>query len=152
MSLSINTLSLEWFTTTVRLGGREEVDSLGFVIDGQPLLDWLRWTEPDVPPLSDRVSCLSRCFPAAEVSASLKGLLGRTPSSLPQGQPLYLCPCGDPQCGSLVVQIERKREVIQWARFTLVGVGAPVVLVNMPVLQFERDQYTTAMNASLALT
>lgn len=147
----MNQLDLHWIKTTVRLDGVVEVDSLGFCVDGQRMEEWLRWVageQAGLTPLKGLVSRFARCFPRDYLRTAYRELLMLDRSELPDGRTqLYACPCGDPGCGGLFVEVARRGACLQWARFG----GLDTVYTQMPNLRFEWSQYKTALAGARGL-
>ncbi len=143
----MNALALEWMTTTVTLGEKVDVETLEFVVDEQRLVDWVRWTAGAefVGYCSGRVSPFGRCFPPEHVKQTYRQLLAEETSDLPHGRvPLYVCPCGDPFCGGLMVSVSRIRDGFEWSNWGSIDTDFP----DMPTLRFARQQYETALSVA----
>lgn len=147
----MNRLTLYWITTTVQLRGTQQVESLGFCVDDQPLPQWLRWVAGEQlgeKPLAGKLSRFARCFQKAYVRTAYREILGLERSSLPDGRTqLYTCPCGDPFCGGLFVEISRSGAHVTWADFG----NIESTYAHMPALRFDWSEYKAAVSAARGL-
>lgn len=142
-----HTLSLEWAAVTVALSDPpSNVDYLDFVIDEQPLRDWITWLQGEhVNHFSGSPSRFTRSFDAKHRKLAHDQLLLRAPAPFQSGHvPLYVCPCGDLQCGCLTVHVERVGDRVVWSGF---GVNGAPRYCDMPAFSFEWDAYGNALRA-----
>lgn len=136
-------------TTTVTLDGCSEVESLEFVVDDQRLSDWVKWTagEEFTGCCAGRVSPIGRSFKPKFVRQVHRQLLAQEASDLPgQRVPLYLCPCGDPYCGGLMIQVSRTGDRFTWSGWSGLHADVP----GLPALVFDARQYRAALEAARA--
>jgi hypothetical protein len=143
----MNRLELQWATQTF---DDRPVDYLDFVIDGQSVIDWIRWLEDREPPIG-KVTLFTRGYSARAIRAARRQLLAREPS--PEGVPLYVCPCRNLDCGSVLAVVKRAGDAIIWEALLSRGAipGASPPFENVPAFAFELGSYRAALASSEAI-
>lgn len=134
--MDVNVLTLAPRRTLVTLGETpSEVSSWDVVIDGQSLPEWIRWVGDDELGLwmEGRVGTLGGPFLESYRRAVVAKLLGRTSGV---ETPLYVCPCGDLECGAVLVDVVAKGTRVIWENIRWRGMTS-----GLPTFRFEAGPY-----------
>lgn len=127
---------------------RPECRFLDFVIDGVSLWKILQAEK------IQHISCLWLPTPNPTI---VRRLLGKEPPDLPEGRcALYVCPCGQPDCGVISVLIEIQAAHVVWSRFShqtdKPGSIKPMkTLAKLEPMTFDLNEYRALFKSVLAL-
>jgi hypothetical protein len=100
------------------LASRKQRNYLDYIIDGLPLVEYLRSRKDEPIDFIPPFGWLTEASPQAEAKAAARLLLRAEPD-LPSGRhSLLVCPeCADLGCGAVTAEIEREGDLFIWRAF-----------------------------------
>ena len=109
---------------------------LEILIDDQPLAEWISLCSGDPWQRSSLVTPFYSGLPRSVGDATRRRLRGHPPAECE----LLLCPCGDPQCGAVTVEVRQLGGHVHWRRLRVPGRE-----VEHLSFCFEREAYLSAL-------